>query len=62
MLTVLIPTFNERENIEELVARLMQLSQGFRVLIVDDKSPEGTGKIPDKLAQEFAPYVDVLHR
>jgi dolichol-phosphate mannosyltransferase len=62
---LVLPTYNERENIEPFVrAVLPQLSSAaadHHVLIVDDNSPDGTGQIADRLAQELAP-VEVLHR
>jgi dolichol-phosphate mannosyltransferase len=57
---VIIPTFNERENISPLVASL--LSHGVRVLIVDDQSPDGTGEVADDLARQHPGRVEVLHR
>ena len=57
--TVCLPTYNERENLEKMVRALG--AHGVRVLVVDDNSPDGTGEIADRLAQELD-YVDVLHR
>jgi dolichol-phosphate mannosyltransferase len=57
--TVCLPTYNERENLEKMVRALG--AHGVRVLITDDNSPDGTGEIADRLAQELD-YVDVLHR
>lgn len=47
---VVIPTYNEAENIEPLVARLLALPLPLRVIVVDDNSPDGTGDIVDRLA------------
>ena len=62
---LILPTFNEAENIEALVrAALPQLESTGRdhtILIVDDGSPDGTGRIADRLAEELEP-VRVLHR
>jgi dolichol-phosphate mannosyltransferase len=59
---LLLPTYNEADNIEPLVeAALGNLPASARVLIVDDRSPDGTGKIADRIAAEHAP-VEVLHR
>jgi dolichol-phosphate mannosyltransferase len=62
---LILPTYNEAENIEPLVrAALPQLaaaSPEHRVLIVDDNSPDGTGRIADRLAAEIE-QVDVVHR
>ena len=59
---VIVPTYNERENLPVLVSRVMELP-GFRLLIVDDQSPDGTGAIADSLAERYPPgRVTVLHR
>ena len=58
---VIIPTYNERENIEPIVARLFAATPAAHVLVVDDGSPDGTGKIADELADDDA-RVHVLHR
>jgi len=57
--TVCLPTYNERENVESMVRALGD--KGVRVLVIDDNSPDGTGEIADRLAEELD-YVDVLHR
>ena len=58
---VVIPTFNERENLPLLVPAV--LKQGpFRVLVVDDSSPDGTGEVAERLACDFPGRVEVLHR
>ncbi len=64
---VVIPTYNEADNVEPIVraacAELDRVaSQDYRVLIVDDNSPDGTGAIADRLAGETGGVVDVLHR
>jgi dolichol-phosphate mannosyltransferase len=60
--TVCLPTYNERANIEPMLRALQQvLRDGDRVLVIDDNSPDGTGKIADELAAEL-PFVSVLHR
>lgn len=61
-LVVVIPTFNEADNIESLVMELLQLPCEPRVLIVDDSSPDGTGDIADRLASEHQDRVFVKHR
>ncbi len=58
---VIVPTFNERENLPILIAGLMRHAS-VRVLVVDDNSPDGTGSIADALAREHAGRIDVLHR
>lgn len=61
-LTVVIPTYNERENLESLARELLALPVRPRLLIVDDNSPDGTGAIADALHRDFPERVDVLHR
>jgi dolichol-phosphate mannosyltransferase len=63
---IVIPTFNEADNLERIVAAAALELDGiraddYRILIVDDNSPDGTGQIADRLAAE-RPEVDVLHR
>lgn len=50
---VIIPTYNEKENIEKMVRKVMSLEGGFHLLIVDDGSPDGTADIVRRLMQEF---------
>ena len=50
---VIIPTYNEKENIEAMVRKVMSLQDGFDLLIVDDGSPDGTADIVKELQQEF---------
>ena len=50
---VIIPTYNEKENIEKMVRKVSSLSVPFDVLIVDDGSPDGTGDIVKRLMNEF---------
>src|ERR1700694_2637515 len=63
---LILPTYNEADNVEPIVAAagdvLVRASPaGFRVLIVDDGSPDGTGRIADRLAAE-RDWLEVLHR
>ena len=59
---VVLPTFNEAENIERLAPAILErLPKSHRVLIVDDDSPDGTGRIADRIADEHDD-VSVLHR
>lgn len=58
---VVIPTFNERENLEGVVRDVLALEGDLDVLVVDDASPDGTGELADVLAAE-SPRVRVLHR
>ena len=59
---VIIPTYNEKENIEAVVTQLLALPTGVHVIVVDDNSPDGTGEIADRLAVESDGRVDVIHR
>ena len=59
---VIIPTYNERENVRRIVADVLAQNARLHVLVVDDGSPDGTGEIADALAMEYAPRVHVLHR
>ncbi len=50
---VIIPTYNERENIEKIIRKVFSLPKQFNVLIVEDSSPDGTAEIVKRLIQEF---------
>jgi dolichol-phosphate mannosyltransferase len=58
---VILPTYNEVENLGPMVQAILALEHGFSVLVVDDNSPDGTGQIADALSEEH-PEVHVLHR
>jgi dolichol-phosphate mannosyltransferase len=58
---VCIPTYNERDNVESIVRAVLAADPRVDVLVVDDKSPDGTGELADALARE-SPRVQVLHR
>ncbi|MFC0624363.1 polyprenol monophosphomannose synthase [Kribbella deserti] len=61
--TVVVPTYNERENLPKLVELLTALKiPNLHVLVVDDNSPDGTGEVADKLTTEAEIPVGVLHR
>ena len=47
---VIIPTYNESENIEKIVPEILEKDPSIDVLIVDDNSPDGTGELADKMA------------
>jgi dolichol-phosphate mannosyltransferase len=58
---IVVPTYNERENIERLLDELLALPFGLDVLVVDDNSPDGTGRFVDEIAAK-EPRVHALHR
>ncbi|WP_314173490.1 polyprenol monophosphomannose synthase [Streptomyces winkii] len=58
---VIIPTYNEADNIESITARLREAVPEVHILIADDNSPDGTGKIADELAAQDE-QIHVLHR
>lgn len=58
---IIIPTYNERENLPELSTRIFQLPAKVAVLVVDDNSPDGTGQLADELALHHADF-HVLHK
>ncbi|MFI5692170.1 polyprenol monophosphomannose synthase [Kribbella sp. NPDC051586] len=62
-IVVVVPTYNERENLPVLAGLLSDLNlPGLELLVVDDNSPDGTGDIADELAKESPEQVGVLHR
>ena len=61
-ITIVTPTYNEAENLPKLVSALFSLPLDIHLLIVDDNSPDGTGRIADDLAKEYPDQIDVLHR
>lgn len=58
---VVTPTYNERDNLADLVPRVLALPPSVELLVVDDRSPDGTGEFADSLAQQHA-RIHVLHR
>jgi dolichol-phosphate mannosyltransferase len=58
---VIVPTYNERDNLPRLVPRILDVKPTVDVLIVDDNSPDGTGEVADELARSI-PAVHTLHR
>ena len=59
---VVIPTYNERENIARVVREVLALGERYRVLVVDDSSPDGTADVVRSLMDEFPRRVDLLLR
>ena len=58
---VIIPTFNEKENIEAIISAVLNLKEDFDILVVDDSSPDGTGKIVKDM-QENEPHLFLTER
>jgi dolichol-phosphate mannosyltransferase len=58
---IIVPTYNEKENISELIRSVLSINEGIEMLIVDDNSPDGTGAIIDGMAA-LEPRVHVMHR
>ena len=58
---VIVPTFNERENLAVLVNGLMAI-EGVSVLVVDDASPDGTGALAEELRSTFGDRIQIVHR
>jgi dolichol-phosphate mannosyltransferase len=61
--TVIIPTYNEAENLPKLIAQVFDLGiPGLKILVVDDNSPDGTGELAETLRKEYSGCLEVLHR
>lgn len=59
---VIIPTYNEKENVEKMIRTVFSLPKLFHVLIVDDNSPDGTAKIVKGLKSEFEGLLHIIER
>jgi len=59
---VIIPTYNEKENVERMIRKVFSLSVPFELLIIDDNSPDGTADIVKKLQSEFPDRLHLLQR
>ena len=59
---VIIPTYNEKENIEKIILKVLSLEPSFHVLVVDDGSPDGTATIVKRLMQEHDEQIFILER
>lgn len=61
-IAVIIPTYNEKDNIEELISEILSLGiKGLEVVVVDDNSPDGTGELVDELKKKSS-KIHVIHR
>ena len=61
-ITIVLPTYNEAENLPKLVSALLSLPLDLGILVVDDNSPDGTGAIAEDLAKQHPGKVHVFHR
>ncbi|MBE0695878.1 MAG: glycosyltransferase, partial [Anaerolineaceae bacterium] len=62
-ITVIVPTYNEAENLPKLVSVFFALPiPDLTLLVVDDNSPDGTGKMADDFARQMPGKMEVLHR
>lgn len=59
---VIIPTYNERENIENIIRKVFSLEEGYDILIIDDGSPDGTAAIVKRLQQKFPERLHMIER
>lgn len=59
---VIIPTYNEKENIEKIIRRVFSYEKDFNILVVDDNSPDGTSTIVKSLMNEFSERLYILER
>ncbi len=59
---VIIPTYNEKENVEKIIRKVFSLTQPFHILIVDDGSPDGTANIVKQLQNEYAGHLFLEER
>jgi dolichol-phosphate mannosyltransferase len=58
---IIIPTYNEKDNIAPLINHILRLKSNFHILVVDDSSPDGTGQLVELIAEE-CDYVHILQR
>lgn len=59
---IIIPTYNEKENIEKIIRRIFSLGEPFEILVIDDGSPDGTADIVKKLQKEFPESLHIIER
>lgn len=59
---VIIPTYNEKENIENIIRAVFSLDGGYHILVIEDGSPDGTGAIVKKLQEEFPQRLFMIER
>jgi dolichol-phosphate mannosyltransferase len=61
-IAVVIPTYNEKENLPKITAQLMALPLELHLLVIEDNSPDGTGEVADNLTKQYPGRVSVMHR
>ena len=59
---VIIPTYNEKENIEKIIRYVFNLPMEFHILVIEDNSPDGTADIVKRLMQEFPNRLFIVER
>ena len=59
---IIIPTYNEKENIEKIIRKVFTLPEGFHILVIDDGSPDGTADIVKRLQKEFPQSLHMIER
>ena len=59
---VIIPTYNEKENIRDIISAIFSLEQDFHILVVDDSSPDGTAEIVKAMQSEFPHHLHLSTR
>ena len=59
---VIIPTYNEKENIEKIIKEILSLDESFHILVVDDGSPDGTADIVKRLQYDFNGSLHIIER
>ena len=62
LVAVVVPTYNEAENLPGLASAILAHGEQYRLIVVDDDSPDGTGALADELARRFPGRVEVIHR
>src|SRR3954447_18035847 len=59
---IVLPTYNEKNDLEPLVEDIWRYTPDVHILVVDDNSPDGTGKLAEELSERYPGRVRVLHR
>ncbi len=59
---IIIPTYNEKENVEKMIHTVFSLAKNFHILIIDDNSPDGTAGIVKNLQLKFTNQLFIIER